>query len=483
MTASFSGRPPDPSVTANGAHSSAVPPPGCPAHAAVHAAGRPAADGPTALYGAEANADPMATYQRLREAHGPVAPILLEGDVPAWLVLGYEENLQVARAPRRFTRDTREWRDFQEGLIPEDSPIMPMVGWHADCRCHDGREHQRLRSAVNESLDRFDRRGVRRQINRQANLLVDRFSAAGTAELLSQFAQQLPMLVLTRLLGLPQEQGPQLVEASRQLIQGTEKAVTANQYIVDTLRALVRRKHRVPDLDLASWLIEHPTGLSDDEVESHLRLLLVAANETTTNLMASTLKMLLTDPRCRGSIRGGQMSLPAAIEQSLWDEPPLAVCPARVATYDMELAGQSIRKGDLLLLGLAAGNADPEIRPSSDTPMYGNRSHLAFSGGPHECPGQDIGRAIADGGIGILLKRLPDLRLVIDAEELTWTSSTWSRHLDRLPVEFTARQPISGTPQPQQPSALSGTPAEPTADQPSSWAARWSAWRRKPVGR
>ncbi|MFD0494111.1 cytochrome P450 family protein [Streptomyces rhizosphaericus] len=135
------------------------------------------------------------------------------------------------------------------------------------------------------------------------------------------------------------------------------------------------------------------------------------------------------------------MTLPDAIEHVLWNEPPLTVVPGRWATGDTELGGQRIKAGDMLLLGLAAGNVDPAIRPDIAAPMYGNRSHLAFSGGPHECPGQDIGRAITDTAIDTLLLRLPDLRLAVDETELTWLSSWISRHLVELPVEFMPRRP------------------------------------------
>jgi hypothetical protein len=124
----------------------------------------------------------------------------------------------------------------------------------------------------------------------------------------------------------------------------------------------------------------------------------------------------------------------------LWDEPPLAVCPGRFATGDMEFGGQHIKAGDLLVLGLAAGNADPAVRPDLDLPVHGNRSHLAFSRGPHECPGQDIGRAITDTAVDALLTRLPDVHLAVPAEELERVSSTWSRHLVALPARFTPRR-------------------------------------------
>lgn len=73
--------------------------------------------------------------------------------------------------------------------------------------------------------------------------------------------------------------------------------------------------------------------------------------------------------------------------------------------------------------------------------MLGNRSHLSFSGGPHECPGQEIGRAITDTGIDTLLMRLTDLHLAVDDKRLTWLASWVSRHLVELPVAFELRRP------------------------------------------
>jgi len=406
-----------------------APPPGCPAHLADR----------VRLYGGEAETDPVGLYEKLRSAHGPVAPVLLEGDVPAWLVLGYRENMEAARSPGRFSRDSRIWRDFNEGHIKPDSPLIPMLGWRPDCVSQDGEEHRRLRASVNESLARLDKHGVRRHIQRYANQLIDGFAAEGQAELVGRYAQQLPMLVLTRLFGMPEEVGPRLVEACIGLIRGGEKAMEYNTYILQALGDLAESKRSDPGHDFASWLIAHPEGLAEDEVLNHLRLVLIAANETTTNLIANTLQVVLTDPRFRASLTGGLMTIPDAVEQVLWTEPPLAVCPGRFAAADMQFGGQHIKAGDLLVLGLAAGNADPEIRPDLTAPMQGNRSHLAFSRGPHECPGQDIGRAITDTAVDALLARLPDVHLAVPADQLTWTASTWSRHLDALPAAFTPR--------------------------------------------
>ncbi|MER8184532.1 cytochrome P450 [Kitasatospora sp. NPDC094015] len=435
-----------------------TPPPGCPAHGL-------GPEGIRRLYGPEAEADPTGLYEKLRAEHGSVAPVLLHGDLPAWLVLGHRENLDVARTPSRFSRDSRRWTAFQHDQVAPDSPLMPMVAWQPLCVFADGAEHKRLRGAVTDSLDLFDRRGVRRHVTRYAGQLIDGFAATGTADLVSQFAEHLPMLVMTQLLGMPEEYGPRLVEAARDLMKGTETAVASNEYVVATLRQLVERKRTAPGADLPSWLLQHQAGLDDEEVMEHLRLILVAANETTVNLIADTLRMVLTDRRFRANLSGGHMTLPDALDQVLWDSPPLSAVPGRWATGDTELGGRQIRAGDMLLLGLAAGNVDPQIRPDLDEPLYGNRSHLAFSSGPHECPGQDVGRAIAEAGIDTLMVRLPDLRLAVAEDELRWNSAWLSRHLAELPVEFTPRRAKAVQP-PVEIDGPAPAPARPPVEEP-----------------
>lgn len=413
--------------------SSLEPPPGCPAHV-------PAAGGVRRLYGPEAESDPAGLYEILRAEYGEVAPVLVPGDFPAWLVLGYRALLEVTRHPSRFSRDSRLWRFFQEKKVPEDSPLRPMIGHQPLCVFADGLEHKRLRGAVTESLGRFDRRGVRRYVTRFANELVDSFAERGKADLVAEFAEHLPMLVMTQLLGMNKDAGPRLVDAARDLMRGTETAFDSNALVVRSLRQLLAHKARFPGRDLASWLLQDER-LSEEEALEHLRLVLIAANETTINLIANTLRMVLTDRRFRGNLSGGHMTLPDALEQVLWDSPSISVVPGPWATEDMEFFGQQIKKGDMLLLGLQAGNVDPEIRPDLSAPVHGNRSHLAFSSGPHECPGQDLGRAIAETGVDTLLTRLPDLHLVGDQADPRLSPGWLSRHVLELPVEFRPKAP------------------------------------------
>ncbi|MGW7819408.1 cytochrome P450 [Streptomyces puniciscabiei] len=474
-----------------------APPPGCPAH-------RTGPGGLHRLYGPDAE-DLGGLYERLREKHGAVAPVLLHDDVPMWVVLGHAENQHLVRSPSVYTRDSRIWTPLLEGMVKPDHPLMPHIAWQPICSHAEGDEHQRLRAAVTAAMDTIDHRTVRRHIGRHTQGLVNSFCERGRADLVSQFAEHLPMAVMCEILGMPEEYNDRMVQAARDALKGTETAIQSHAYVMDALSRLTTRRRARPEEDVTSHLITHPAGLSDDEVREHLRLVLFAAYEATANLLANALRMVLTEPGFRAQLSGGQMTVPEAIEQSLWDEPPFSTVLGYYAKQDTELGGQRIRKGDGLLFAPAPGNLDPRIRPDLSASMQGNRSHLAFGGGPHECPGQDIGRAIADVGVDALLIRLSDIQLDCAVEDLRWRSSIASRHLVSLPVRFEPKpqqdvnvlpspMPVppqrtwqTGAPRPEQPPAAEPRPAPlpPMAPQPSPTAVagqpvarRRGVWRR-----
>ncbi|MER7198166.1 cytochrome [Streptomyces sp. CB01635] len=390
------------------------------------------------LYGPEAALDPHGIYARLRKEHGTVAPVLLEGDIPAWLVLGYRENRRVLDNPRQFSRDSRIWRDWNDGRIEATSPLIPMLGWRPDCVSQDGEPHRRLRGAVTDGLQTVAGRGIRRHVTHFANKQIDAFAETGSADLVSDYAEYLPMLVLTRLFGLPAAEGRNLAVSCAKLIKG-EDAVAHNDRIMQILADLASRKRDEPGADFTTGLLGHHADLDEDEILSHLRLVLITAHTTTSNLLARVLQLILTEASRLAGLVSGQLSVSTVVEEVMWNTPPLAVLPGRFATTDLELGGQHLKEGDLLVLGLTAGNLDPEIRPDAGVSLQGNQSHLAFSGGPHECPGQNIGQAIIETAVDVLLHRLPGLRLAVPADELTSTASTWEARLDALPVEFAAQ--------------------------------------------
>ncbi|MFD9985977.1 cytochrome P450 [Streptomyces massasporeus] len=389
----------------------------------------------TRLYGPEAATDPGGIYERLRKEHGSVAPVLLEGDIPAWLVLGYRDSRRVLENPLQFARDARTWRDLREGRIADDSPLVPMLAWRPDCVSQDGEAHRRLRRAVNDALQSAAGRGVRRHAMRFANKQIDTFADSGRADLVADYADCLPMIVVARVLGLAEAEGRRLVESCAQVMRGGENAVLHDGVIKEILGELAERRRSEPGSDLATGLLEHHAGLDHDEVVSHLRAVLIAAH-VTTNLLARVLALVLTDDSRLSGLISGQLNISAVVEEAMWDSPPLAVLPGRFAVGDVELGGHRVKEGDLLVIGLAPGNLDPEIRPELGVSVHGNQAHLAFGAGPHECPGQSIGMAVIEIAVDVLLHRLPGLRLAVPSGELTSTASTWMSLLDSLPVEF-----------------------------------------------
>lgn len=331
-----------------------------PTHSPDASGGCPVAHGGdgdlTRLYGPQAALDPLGIYARLRKEHGAVAPVLLEGDIPAWLVLGYRECRWVLDTPRQFSRDSRIWRDWKEGRVEATSPLIPMLGWRPDCVSQDGAPHRRLRGAVTDSLQTVAGRGIRRHVEHFANKQIDAFADAGSADLVGDYAEFLPMLVLTRLFGLPAAEGRNLAVSCAQLMKGGEDALAHNDRIMQILADLAARKRDEPGADFTTGLLGHDAGLDEDEIHNHLRLVLITAHTTTSNLLARVLQLILTDASRLAGLVSGQLQVSTVVEEVMWNTPPLAVLPGRFATNDLELGGQHVKEGDLLVLGLTAGN-------------------------------------------------------------------------------------------------------------------------------
>ncbi|MFI6153941.1 cytochrome P450 [Kitasatospora sp. NPDC051170] len=419
---------------------------------------------PAPLYGAAVADDPHGLYARLRERHGQVAPIELEPGVEAWLVLGYGELLELTRNETLFSKDSRHWRVPAEGRLAPDSRLLPMTAWRPTLLNLDGAEHQRLRAAVSDTLAQIDHHQLRETTEAAANGLIDGWGPDGTADLIAQYARTLPLLVFTQLLGLPAQAGPRLIELISHLVDSGPQSVRANQEFQAILVDLVRRRRAAPSADLTSWLLAHPAALSDEEAVHHLVVLMIAGNETSINWTGNTLRLLLTDRRFRTTITGGRLTVSDALEEVLWRDPPTQNFPGRWATADTVLGGQHIAAGDMLVLGLAAANADPAVlggASAAQGSLGGNRAHLAWGAGEHVCPAQHPARIIVETAVETLLHRLPDLQLAVPAHDLTWRPSPWSRALTALPVLYSAFTP----PRPPAPERSAWTPP-PAAPQP-----------------
>lgn len=409
------------------------------------------------LYGAAVADDPHRLYARLRAEHGPVAPIELEPGVEAWLVIGYAELLELTRNEQLFSKDSRRWRVLREGRLRPDSHLVPMTMWRPTLQSMDGAEHQRLSTAVADTLGRIDHHRLRETTEAAATALIAGWGPDGTADLVAQFTRRLPLLVFTRLLGLPPEDGQHLVQLISDLVDSSKDSQRAAAEFFGLLTDLVLSRRQQPGEDLVSWLLGHPVGLTDEEVVHHLMVILVAGNEPCINWIGNTVRLLLTDRRFRTSLTGGRSTVADALDEVLWRDPPVQNFPGRWATSDTVLGGQYISAGDMLVQGLAGANDDPAAHGPDG--ISGNRAHLAWGAGRHVCPAQDPARLIVETAVETLLHCLPDLQLAVPAHELKWRPSPWSRALVSLPVLYSAFAP----PRPTAPERTAWTPPQPAS--------------------
>lgn len=435
------------------------PPPGCPAH------------GRTPLYGPEFGADPDAHYAYLR-GFGPTAPVDIAPDVPVELVTSYATALRILQNPSTFVRDSRRWRDLNEGRIPADSPALPMMGYRPNALFSDGAAHARLRHAVTDSLATVDEHRLTRLVQRVAEYLVSQFSSRGIghADLVADYAQQLPLLVYSDLFGCPADIGDRIILGISGIFEGTEGA---NDILGGALMELIALKRRQPGDDVTSRMMEHSSQLSDSEMANQLVTLLSGGTAPLQSLISIGAALMLGDDRYVQTQNSAGLLVEDAVSEVLWNYAPIANYAVHYPVHDVELDGKVLRADDPVVISFAAANTDPAI--AQDRSLTGGRAHLAFGAGPHVCPAKDPAMVIAVTAIETLLNRLPDIELRIDLKDLSWVPAPWSRSLITLPVKFTSRAQ-----KPQPPLASGPGPgtvgARPTAPVPQAPAknTRWS---------
>lgn len=400
-----------------------APPPGCPAHAG---------SGALRLYGPEHAADPKATFAALRK-QGSVAPVEIAPGVDATLVLGYQSALEVLRSPERFSKDPRNWRALEDGSVPPDSPVVPMMGYRPNALWSDGEAHARYRGVITDSLGQVDPNALRGYVEESADILIDRIGARGNADLLGEYGALLPLLVFNRLFGCPADIGGKLVVGMSGIFDADGDSDKANQILSEGLAELVALKRREPGADVTSWMMAHPAKLGDEEMLHQLALLVGAGTEPEQNLICNALLLLLSDDRFAGDLAGGSMPVDEALDEVLWADPPLANYAVHYALQDTEVDGVELVAGRPILVSFTAANTDPVL---SGERRGGNRAHLSWSAGPHTCPAKSPARLIAAVAVEKLLDRLPDIELDCDVDQLEWRQGPFHRALVALPVVF-----------------------------------------------
>ncbi|CAM5632239.1 cytochrome P450 [Streptomyces pilosus] len=373
--------------------------------------------------------DPHQVYDRLRE-HAPAGPVELAPGVDATLVVEHEMALRVLQNTELFARDARRWKALNEGRIGMDSPVLPMMAYRPSCLFTDGAVHLRLRKAVVDSLARLNTTRIRRDVEPIADYLIDQFSERGRADLLGDYAKLLPLLLFNKLFGCPADIGDTVTTAVSAIFDGKD-ALRANEELTSSLMELIALKRRSPGDDVTSWLIQHPAGLTDEELKDQLVLLMGAGIEPERSLISSSLMLLLSGAGGRQS----GMLIEEALDHVLWNQTPIANYATHYPVQDVDLGGHVAEANTPVVISFAGANADPALDEARRAHSKG--AHLAWGAGPHACPAKDPAQVIATTAIERLLNALPDLTLTVAEKDLQWRPGPFHRALVALPVTFT----------------------------------------------
>ncbi len=383
--------------------------------------------------GADYFADPYSVHARLR-AQRPVAPVIMPGGTPVWLVTGYAEA-RAALADPRLLKLPRGWR-------PEPDSMLAALELHM--LNSDPPDHARLRTLVNKG---FTARRVERLRPRIAAItagLLDDMSGQRDVDLLAAFAFPLPITVICELLGVPVGDQDQFRAWSATIVSDTVSPDTFRAdatAMIGYFRALLARRRREPADDLLSALIsarDDTDRLSENELLSMAFLLMVAGHETTVNLIASGMLALLLNPGELARLRADRSLLGPAVEELLRYVNPVNNATFRFAGEPVEIGGVPIGPGEAVLVSLSGANRDPARYPEPDRLELGRDggAHLAFGHGIHFCLGAPLARLEAEIAFSGLLERYGDMTLAVPPDALRWRPSTLIHGLESLPVRL-----------------------------------------------
>ena len=280
-------------------------------------------------------------------------------------------------------------------------------------------DHRNLVSAAfkSKSLSRWEPEVVRPIVNG----LIDEFIADGQADLVKAFTFEFPTRVITRLLGLPEEDLADFRRRAVQLISyavNYKKAFEASAALKEYFMEQIDKRRSKPTDDIIGDLVTADIGgekLSDEAIYSFLRLLLPAGLETTYRSSGNLLYLLLTHPEQFAAVQADRDLIGPAIEEGLRCETPLTTVQ-RFATEDNELEGVAIPAGSVIDLCIGSANRDGHRWPNAeDFDIFRKHTpHISFAAGEHTCMGLHLARMETRVAMESLLDRLTNITLLDD---------------------------------------------------------------------
>ena len=389
--------------------------------------------------------NPYPTYARMHE-EGPLHYVDV-GKWAVWAVFSHAECSSIAKDPRLSAKRAKQQLltlpPSTHGEFKELERILSL--WMIFM---DPPEHTRLRKLLNKGFSPAELEGLRPKVVSVVDEMLSGHQPGAEIDLLKEFANPMPVRIITEMLGIPHSMHDQFVAWSRAIAvfrgsidRNVEQARIAQkamlelrEYFVET----VAERRRNKGTDLISLLIgieEEGEVLTEEELYAQCIAFLFAGHETTRNLIGNGMFTLLKNPEQTAELRDTPEMIRPAVEELLRYESPVQFT-ARVLKEEIEICGQRIPRKWTILCMLGAANRDPKQFKDPDTVNLKrlNNQHLAFSAGPHFCIGSQLARLEGQVAISRLLQRFPNMQLVGPLPEYAPTFGF--RGLKSLPVQL-----------------------------------------------
>ncbi|BBY15649.1 cytochrome P450 [Mycolicibacterium litorale] len=348
------------------------------------------------------------------------------------------QDIRAALVDPRLSADTLP--DYLKPSTDNDSApvIFPRV---------DDPEHNRLRRMMTRDFTYRRAESMRPDIQRLVDGFLDDMEGSGPpADLVRAYALPVPSLVICLLLGVPYAdheffQHHSTIGLDR--LASEEVKAAAGAAMFEYMTELVGRKEHEPGDDLMSRLVaEHvvPGHITRETAAVNAMILLQAGHETTASMVALGTLALLRHPDHLRRIRetDDRAVLARTVEELMRYLSIVHSLVDRVALEDLSIGGQLVGAGETLLMNLPAGNWDPQFtdRPELLDIDRNTQGHLGFGYGVHQCIGQNLARVELQVALGTLFRRLPDLRLAVPFENLTFRNNQEIYGIEELPVRW-----------------------------------------------
>lgn len=398
--------------------------------------------------------DPYPSYAYLREND----PVHWNEMFNCFMLTKYDDVNMVFGDHQRFSSDV--WSRVPEMMgealdLAEDSQevkylkhIVPFLAYNVQGMDPPG--HTRQRALMQKTFTPRMLESFRPTVQRLVDELIDEHKAAGTMDLVADLAYPLPSNVILDLLGIPRS-GRSYIRASSEAINEFVSTLLFNGPAVwprlsgifaeveAYLKSLIAERRKQPGDDLLSKMVhaeEQGDQLSEEEIIISTNFLLFAGHETTANLIAVGMSLLLQQPEQFERLKADPDKIPAAVEELLRCVSPVHTL-ARQALQDVTIRGVDIPVGSSLYLMVGSANRDAEKYPDPER-LDINRNPtrtLGFGYGIHYCLGAALARMESQVAFATMLRRLPDLR--ITGGPPVFRPNYFLRGLLALPVEFT----------------------------------------------